>query len=100
MILCAIVECTRHIDVSLLRAIIRHTATHGFTQMQTSKVAFSVTEFCARHGICRSLFYTLLREGKGPTIMHVGKRRLVSIEAEAEWRKKMERRRSLPRPRI
>ena len=55
-----------------------------------SKAAFSVTEFCREHGISRGLFYILLRDGRGPRIMKAGRRTLISHEAAAEWRERME----------
>lgn len=53
--------------------------------------AFSVDEFCATHGgMSRVMFYELLKTGRGPRIMKVGRRTLVSVEAAAEWRRRME----------
>jgi predicted DNA-binding transcriptional regulator AlpA len=51
---------------------------------------FSVSEFCELHGISRAFFYLLQREKRGPSVMKVGRRTLVSVEAAAEWRKRME----------
>lgn len=52
----------------------------------SEKLAFSITEFCRLHGVSRSLFYHLLRVGKGPAVMRVGGRVAVSKEAAAKWR--------------
>jgi hypothetical protein len=52
--------------------------------------AFSVAEFCQRHGICRAGYYNLRREGLAPKSFKVGRRRLISKESAAEWRSKME----------
>ncbi len=51
---------------------------------------YSVSEFCRAHGISRAHFYKLLRDGRGPRIMKVGNRTLVSCEAAQEWRRAME----------
>ena len=51
--------------------------------------AFSIKEFCKDHKISRLLFYTLMKEGLGPKMMQVGRRRLISAEAAQEWRKTM-----------
>lgn len=52
---------------------------------------FTVEEFCKAHGrISRVLFYKLLKEGRGPRCMKVGRRRLISEESAAEWRASME----------
>ena len=52
---------------------------------------FSVAEFCRAHGISRGTFYRLLGEGLGPKAVKIGRRTLVSVEAAAEWRTRMER---------
>jgi predicted DNA-binding transcriptional regulator AlpA len=51
----------------------------------------SVPEFLAEHGISRSLFYRLVKEGRGPRLTKIATRTLVSTEAAAEWRARMER---------
>ena len=55
-----------------------------------SRVANHVDGFCHEHGISRAHFYNLLRPGDGPAIMKVGRRTLISAEAAAEWRRRME----------
>ncbi len=55
-----------------------------------SNAACSVEEFCREHGISRALFYRLLREDRGPAIMKVGRRTLISREAAEQWRRRME----------
>jgi predicted DNA-binding transcriptional regulator AlpA len=57
--------------------------------MQEQQV-YSVSDFCQTNGISRSLFYKLCREGKGPRMMRVGRRTLISYEANIEWRKSVE----------
>jgi hypothetical protein len=42
--------------------------------------------------ISRSLFYILDRRGEAPKTFRVGKRRLVSPEADLEWRREREAR--------
>jgi len=58
--------------------------------MTNQKQSCSIAEFCEQHGISRSMFYLLRGQGKAPRVMKVGRRTLVSAEAAAEWRKKME----------
>ncbi len=53
-------------------------------------LAFSIPEFCRRHGISRAHFYNLSKSGDGPAVMRVGRRTLISAEAAAEWRRRME----------
>src|SRR6266850_3268951 len=53
-------------------------------------LAFSIQGFCRSHGISRALFYSLWKSGDAPTVMRVGRRTLISTEAAAEWRRRME----------
>ena len=52
--------------------------------------AFTVPEFCAAHRISRALFYLLVREGTGPRLLKAGRRTLITVDAAAEWRRRME----------
>ncbi|WP_186193809.1 hypothetical protein [Burkholderia gladioli] len=61
--------------------------------MITNQPAFSIEDFCKAHGpISRSYFYELVASGKGPRIMKLGRRVLISMEAAADWRRDMEER--------
>ena len=51
---------------------------------------YSVREFCELSGISRGLFYALLRDGKGPHVMKLNRRTLISEQAASEWRLRME----------
>lgn len=50
---------------------------------------YSVDEFCRAHRICRATFYNIPEDSRPKTYM-VGKRRFISREAAAEWRRKLE----------
>jgi len=52
--------------------------------------ATSIADFCQAHGISRGTFYNLKQRGMAPTVMKVGKRTLISVEAAAVWRRAME----------
>lgn len=52
--------------------------------------ALSVDGFCAAFGISRALFYIIRRQGRGPKLMKIGNRTLVSIEAADVWRRSVE----------
>ena len=54
-------------------------------------VVFTVAQFCREHGISRTTFYELQKERRGPRLMRVGRRVLISTEAAAEWRERIER---------
>jgi predicted DNA-binding transcriptional regulator AlpA len=60
----------------------------------------SVPAFLVEHGISRSLFYRLIKEGRGPRITKINDRTLISAEAAAEWRARMEQEtiQAAPRP--
>jgi hypothetical protein len=49
-------------------------------------LAFSVEEFCRAHGISIGHFYALLKAGRGPRVMKLGTRTLISAEEAARWR--------------
>jgi len=51
--------------------------------------AYSITAFCEAHGIGRSFFYLLRKDGLAPRVMKVGRRRLISKEEAARWRASM-----------
>ena len=55
-----------------------------------TKHALSIDEFCDDNGICRATLYNLWRSGDGPRSMRVGRRRLITDEAAADWRRDME----------
>lgn len=54
-----------------------------------NKLAFSIGEFCELHGISKPTFYLLEKEGNAPKTIAAGRRRLISIEEAADWRKRM-----------
>jgi len=54
------------------------------------KDAFSIFEFCLRHGISRSAFYNAIKAGQGPRLMKVGARVMISREAAEQWRRERE----------
>jgi predicted DNA-binding transcriptional regulator AlpA len=53
--------------------------------------ALSISQFCARNNISRSFFYKLKKRGKAPRTMDVEGRRIISPEAERDWRLERER---------
>ena len=50
---------------------------------------FDIPTFCKSFKIPRDLFYKLIKEGKGPRVMKVGRRTLISAEAVRKWREEM-----------
>jgi hypothetical protein len=55
-----------------------------------NKSAQSVSEFCKDNDISRGHFYNLLRRGQAPVRFKAGRRTLISAEAAAAWRRRME----------
>jgi hypothetical protein len=56
--------------------------------------AYSISEFCRRHGISHGTYYNLKSLGLGPREGRAMKRVLISRESAASWRKKIEATRS------
>ena len=69
------------------------------TNAASNQLAMSVADFCTFHSISKPTFYVMIKRGFGPTIMKVGARTLISTEAAAEWRRKMEDGAELMKPR-
>jgi predicted DNA-binding transcriptional regulator AlpA len=53
--------------------------------------AQTVDEFCQSHRISRGTFYNLLKDDRGPRVMKVGSRTLISTEAAIDWRRRRQR---------
>jgi hypothetical protein len=47
----------------------------------------SIAEFCEHNRISEAHYYVMKQNGDGPREIHVGKRVLISPEAESAWRK-------------
>ena len=56
----------------------------------SEKDAFSILEFCSRHGLSTGLYYVLKRQDKGPRELRIRGRILISKEAAADWRRARE----------
>jgi predicted DNA-binding transcriptional regulator AlpA len=56
------------------------------TPPELPKQALSLPEFARVHGISLAHLYVLIADGKGPRVMKLGGRRLVSLEEAARWR--------------
>jgi predicted DNA-binding transcriptional regulator AlpA len=54
------------------------------------RMVLSIADFCAAYAISRAMLYKMFADGRGPRVMRVGSRRLISVEAAEEWRRKME----------
>lgn len=54
------------------------------------KSALTIEDFAELHSISRGYVYKLINQGRGPRLMKVGRRTLISRESAAEWRRAME----------
>lgn len=54
------------------------------------KPTSTIPQFCSDHNISRTHLFALWKTGKGPRVMKVGRRTLITAEAGADWRKQME----------
>jgi hypothetical protein len=66
----------------------RPEVTGGKPHVADDADAFSVAEFCRRHGISTQLFYKF--KSDMPVTFRVGNRVLISREAAAAWRRQRE----------
>lgn len=55
-----------------------------------ARSAYTVAEFCAEHRISRTYLHYLVKAGRGPRLMKLGRRVLISHEAAADWRRQVE----------
>jgi len=56
----------------------------------TGQAVYSQKEFCESHRISRTHLHVLTKAGLGPRTFNAGRRVLITTEAAAEWRRKME----------
>jgi len=61
------------------------------TAPMAAAAAFTIDEFCAAHRLSPELYFKLKRSGRGPREMQVGRRRMISAESAARWRRRQER---------
>jgi hypothetical protein len=59
---------------------------YGFTPQS----AYSIAQFCDAHHISRTHLHNMCKVGRGPRMMKLGRRVLISAEAAADWRRQLE----------
>jgi len=52
--------------------------------------AFTIPEFCDAHRLSKARYYELKKQGLTPVEMVVGRRRTISFESAARWRRERE----------
>jgi hypothetical protein len=55
-----------------------------------ARYAFTIAEFCDAHRISRSWLYNEWAAGRGPQVKHIGSKKIITIEAAADWRRERE----------
>jgi hypothetical protein len=68
------------------------------SQLSISRGAFSVAQWCRYRGICPATFYNRLPHGEMPAVLKIGRRTIITAEADEEWRVRMERQPATPAP--
>lgn len=51
----------------------------------TAPAAYSVDDFAVAYGFCRATAYKLLRTGRGPAVLKIGTRTLITRESAEKW---------------
>jgi hypothetical protein len=59
-------------------------------QLSVERAAYTINEFCLAHRLCRAQLYRLWKVGCGPRYIRNGVRRIITVEAAAEWRRDRE----------
>lgn len=54
------------------------------------EAALTIEEFCKANRIGRSLFFELQKTGRGPRVIKLGRRTIITPEAQTEWRRRMQ----------
>jgi hypothetical protein len=60
---------------------------HAVANQTAERAAYTIAEFCAAHRISRSKLYQLWAAGAGPRFMHIGSKKIITVEAAADWRR-------------
>jgi len=48
---------------------------------------WTIGQWCDRWQICRSMFYKLQRQGRGPRVIKIGTSSRITRDADAEWQR-------------
>ena len=51
---------------------------------------YTIEDFCERNRISEAMYFKLKRQGHAPREMKLGKKILITPEAEADWRRERE----------
>ena len=62
----------------------------GLSTAGLDRAAYTVSEFCEAHRISRSKLYELWQAGIGPAFKNIGTKKIITVEAAADWRRQSE----------
>ena len=57
----------------------------------TSKPIYSIADICDKCLISKSFLYKLIKQGKGPRIIKLGRRTMISAAALNDWMESLEK---------
>ena len=63
---------------------------HPPARSSLDRVAYTIAEFCESHRISRSKLYQLWHAGTGPAFKNIGRKKIITTEAAAAWRRQGE----------
>lgn len=75
------------IDASITGRAPRASTSAGTNNTGRPPVAYTISEFCLEHRISVAYYYKQRKLGLGPREMILGRRRLISAEDAAAWRR-------------
>jgi hypothetical protein len=64
---------------------------HTKEQEAPPPATYSIKTFCQTHNVSESQYFILRKAGLGPAEMKIGRRRIISVESAADWRRERER---------
>ena len=67
----------------------QHAIGYGYAT-QSPQAALTIAQFCDAHHISRTHLHNMCKVGKGPRMMKLGRRVLISAEAAADWRRRLQ----------
>ena len=62
----------------------------SISELVENRAAFSIPQWCDRNGVGASFYFKLQKIGAGPRVMRIGRRTLISREADEEWCRELE----------
>ena len=71
---------------SMLRSSTKKNSVQMARPQTSSAVVMTIPEFCDQQRFSKAFLYKLIAEGRGPRLMKVGRRTLITGESASNWR--------------